>query len=95
MSTNSFPQGLTVEQEETLEQAAFSVISARTDAAETLRRAGVEVPPDSEWFGNPCGVGGCPCSDYSGRGGACVTRTTTSTGTHRTCGHKASQHLPT
>jgi hypothetical protein len=98
MAMSPFPEGLTGEQYEVLEKAAFSIISARKEAAAMLRRAGVEEPPDAGWFGSPCGVSGCPCSNYTGDGSTCLTRTTHDPGAtppFRTCGHRASQHLPT
>jgi hypothetical protein len=94
------PEDLTREQSETLEKAAFSIIKARKEAAAMMARAGLP----NGWFGSPCiahieGFGRCPCSDYSGDGGPCLTRTTLDPGATptplRSCGHPPSKHLPT
>jgi hypothetical protein len=95
------PADLTREQSEALEKAAFLVISARKEAAAVLARAGV--PDDGFGFGTPChahieGFGGCPCSDYKGDGGPCLTRVTVDAGASppfRSCGHPPSKHFPT
>jgi hypothetical protein len=110
MSKLPSPEDLTGEQLEALERAAFLVINARNEAGAMLARAGVESPPDSGWFGSPCGAmidpppphHHCSCMNYTGDGGPCVTRYTDLTGPDlgsgpptRTCGHRPSQHLPT
>jgi hypothetical protein len=51
-----YPEDLTSEQSEALESAAFSVITARNEAAAMLARAGVEPPPEGGWLGSPCGA---------------------------------------
>jgi hypothetical protein len=99
MSKSSYPGDLTGEQAKALERAAFLVISARNEAAAMLARAGVELPPESGWFGSPCGVMGCPCRNYTGDGCPCLTGTTLDTGAPphpiRNCGHLPSQHRET
>ena len=98
MSKSPCPEDLTGEQSEALERAALLVISARNDAAAMLARAGVELPPESGWFGSPCGVRGCPCRNYTGDGCPCLTRTTLDPGASPplyACGHRPSQHLET
>jgi Family of unknown function (DUF6422) len=110
MSKSQYPEDLTGEQSEALERAAFLVISARNDAAAMLARARVELPPESGWFGSPCGAmldpppphHRCSCRNYTGDGGPCLTRYTDFTGPDlgsgpptRGCGHRPSQHLET
>jgi hypothetical protein len=98
MSKSPSPEDLTGKQSEALERAAFLVISARNEAAAMLARAGVESPPESSWFGSPCGVHGCGCRNYTGDGCPCLTRTTSDPGASpplRACGHLPSQHLET
>lgn len=93
---------LTAEQSEVLEKAAFVIISARKEAAAMLARARIELPEDGFGFGSPCNAhieahGNCPCSDYTGDGGPCLTRTTLDTAfpPSRSCGHPPSKHLST
>jgi Family of unknown function (DUF6422) len=94
-------ENLTGEQSEALEKAAFLIISARKQAAAILARA--EVPDDGFGFGSPChahieGHGDCPCSDYTGDGGTCLTRITVDPGASpplRSCGHPPSKHFST
>ncbi|WP_352681587.1 DUF6422 family protein [Mesorhizobium sp. M0601] len=95
-------EGLTREQSEALEKAAFLIISARKEAAALLARAGVTLPDDGFGFGNPCNAhieahGNCPCNDYTGDGGPCLTQTTLDTAfpPSRSCGHPPSKHLST
>jgi Family of unknown function (DUF6422) len=110
MSTLPSSEKLTGEQSDTLEKAAYKVISARKEAATMLERAGVERPPEGGWFGSPCGVTlppppqnhHCGCRNYTGNGGPCSTSYIDFTGPdlgsgppRRTCGHRASQHLET
>lgn len=83
MSKYPSPEDLTGEQSEALEKASFLIISARKEAAAMLARAGVPLPDDG--FGSPChahieGHGDCPCRDYTGDGGTCLSRTTLDTG---------------
>ena len=109
---SKFPyrEGLTAEQAETLDRAAFLVVNARNDAASMLLRSGMEPPPDSGWFGSPCGAEfppppshhPCGCRNYKGDGGPCSTSFTDHTGPdfgtgspNRTCGHRPSEHLVT
>jgi len=101
MPKHSPPENLTHEQSEVLEKAAFLIIGARNEAAAMLARAGV---PDDGGFGTPCfahieGFGECPCSNYTGNGGPCSTRTTLDTGAtpipHSSCGHPPSKHFST
>jgi uncharacterized protein DUF6422 len=101
--SKSYPENLNAEQLEALEKAALLVIKARKEGAAMMARAGGESPIQDHFFGNPCGakVDGdpCPCSNYTGDGGPCLTRVTfdpiATPIPHRSCGHKASQHLPT
>ena len=102
MPKYSLPENLTREQTESVEKAAFLLISAHADAASILARAGL--PEDGFGFGTPCnahieGFGNCPCTKYSGKGGPCLTRTTLDSGAtpvpHRSCGHPPSKHLST
>ena len=94
-------ENLTGKQSEALENAAFSVIKARKEATAMLARVGI--PDDGFGFGSPCfahieGHGRCPCSDYTGDGGTCLTRITIDPGSsppHSSCGHKASKHFST
>jgi|SRR5215510_11300822 len=108
MSESPYPEDLTVEQSEALERAAFLVISARNEASEMLARSGVELPPESGWFGSPCSATlpfpphpRCGCSDYKGDGGPCMTLIRvpeTGPGSLHPlapCGHRPSQHLET
>lgn len=101
MSKYPSPENLTREQSEALEKAALLIISARKEAAAMLARAGV--PDDGFGFGSPCfahieGHGECPCSDYTGDGGTCLTRITVDPGASpplRSCGHPPSKHFST
>jgi hypothetical protein len=90
-------EDLTGEQSEALEKAAFLIISARKEAAAMLARAGVPLPDDGFGFGSPChahmeGHGDCPCSDYTGDGGPCLTRTTLDPGASAPSGVAAIHH---
>jgi hypothetical protein len=95
------PENLTREQSEAVEKAAFLILTAQKEAKATLARA--DVPDDGFGFGSPCeahieGFGKCPCSDYSGDGGPCLTRVTLDPGATpplRACGHPPSKHLST
>jgi hypothetical protein len=96
------PENLTREQSEAVEKAAYLLLSAQKEAKAMLARAGI--PDDGFGFGSPCnahieGHGNCPCSDYSGDGGPCLTRITldpiATPVPHRSCGHPASKHLST
>jgi len=101
MSKYPSPKDLTHEQSEVVEKVAFLMISARKEAAAMLVRAGI--PDDGFGFGNPCfahieGHGDCPCHDYTGDGGTCLTRITVdpiASPPHSSCGHPASKHFPT
>ena len=102
MSKHSSPKNLTAEQSEVLEKASFLMIKARKEAVAMLSRAGVTVPDDGFGFGSPChahieGFRDCPCSDYSGDGGTCLTRITVDTSSPplRSCGHPPSKHFST
>jgi Family of unknown function (DUF6422) len=103
MSQYPSPKALTVEQSEELEKATFLIISARKEAAVMLSRAGLTLPEDGFGFGSPCnahieGFSNCPCSDYKGDGGPCLTRITVDPGASapfRSCGHPPSKHLST
>ena len=97
-----YPEDLTAEQAAALEKAMFLIINARKEAGVMLSRAGVLLPDDGFGFGSPChahieGFGDCPCSDYTGDGGPCLTRTTLDP--HfppvRSCGHPPSKHFST
>ncbi|MFD0339605.1 DUF6422 family protein [Streptomyces sp. NPDC127117] len=79
MSTLPHPDELTDEQSETLEKAAFLVISARKEAQAMLRRSGLEW--DEGPFGSRCRQ--CPCREYEGEGGRCE---------RGSCRHSAAQH---
>ena len=109
---SKFPNSkdLNDEQSEALEKAALLILNARKEAAAILTGSGMEAPPDSGWFGSPCGVvlppppshHFCGCRDYRGDGGPCRTQYKDFTGPDfgegpplRTCGHRPSQHLPT
>jgi uncharacterized protein DUF6422 len=102
-------EDLTDEQAETLEKAAYLVLSANNEASAMLRASGVELPPDSGLFVGPCGRRlppppqnhFCGCPNYSGDGGLCLTRFEDHTGPDFgsgsplvTCQHPASEHLP-
>ncbi|WP_352970800.1 DUF6422 family protein [Mesorhizobium sp. M0954] len=57
---------------------------------------------DGFGFGNPCNAhieahSNCPCNDYTGDGGPCLTQTTLDTAfpPSRSCGHPPSKHLST
>ena len=87
------------EQAEALERAAFLILSAQEEASAMLARAGVREDPFGHGRhcralvdGRPCG-----CSNYTGNGGRCLTRTTQDPGATpvplQTCGHLASQHI--
>jgi len=104
MSKYPSPEGLSAEQLEALEKAALLIIRARKDAAAMLSRARVPLPEDGFGFGTPCAAhieafGRCPCRDYKGDGGPCLTRTTLDPGATphpvRSCGHPPSKHLST
>lgn len=102
MSNILYRKDLTAEQLAAVDKAAFVIIKARKEAAEMLVRAGLEIPPEDHWFGNPCtGMADelhpCPCKNYTGDGGPCLTRTTTDSGfpPSTVCGHRAIEHLPT
>lgn len=102
MSKYPSSEGLTREQSEVLEKAAFLIISARKEAAAMLARAGVPLPDDGFGFGSPCnahieGHGNCGCNDYTGDGGTCLTRVTVDPASPplRSCGHPPSKHLST
>ena len=99
MEKSLSPEDLTGEQADALDKAAYLVISARNEAAEMMARAGVELPPETGWFGSPCGVPGCGCRDYTGDGCPCLTRVTSDPGAtphpFRSCGHRPHQHLRT
>ncbi|WP_429225944.1 DUF6422 family protein [Inquilinus ginsengisoli] len=77
----------TAEQADAIEQAAMLIINARNEAAALLARAGMQ-PPDSGWWGSPCGVTlppppqdhRCGCRNYTGDGGPCRTRYADATG---------------
>jgi hypothetical protein len=90
-------ENLTDEQSKVLQKAAHRVVSARAEARSMLEGAGIELPPEDDWFGNPCGVRSCGCSDYTGDGGPCEMRITGPGGGAfiGTCGHPPSEHLPT
>lgn len=101
---SEFPssENLTDEQSEALEKAALLIIRAKREGAAMLARAGVSLPEDGSWFGNPCfaqfeGHGLCPCNDYEGDGEPCRTLVTIDTAFPpvRSCGHPPSKHLPT
>src|SRR4029453_4883143 len=100
---------LTREQSDALERAAYKIITARNEA-NALARSGGEPVPDFGWWGNPCGAAlppppahhHCGCRNYTGDGGPCRSQFRDDTGPDfgtgspiRTCGHKASQHVPT
>lgn len=97
------PEGLTAEQSEALENAAYLLLSAQKEATSILTQAGIPLPDDGFGFGNPChahieGHGNCPCHDYTGDGCPCLTRITLDPGAsapYRSCGHPPSKHLPT
>lgn len=90
-------QKLTQKQNEVLERAAYMVILKQQEAIAMVKQAGLDLAPDSGWFGSPCGVPGCGCRNYKGDGCPCLTRTTSDPGAtpipHRVCGHRPSQHL--
>jgi len=97
-------ENLTDEQSAAVEKAAFELIKARKKAAEILAQAGIDDDRfDSGWFGSPCmaqaDVGiPCPCNEYKGDGGPCMTNITTDPPVYppgRSCGHPPSAHLPT
>jgi|SRR5580692_3280188 hypothetical protein len=92
-------ENLTDEQSQAVEKAAFLILSAQKQAAEMLVRAGV---PRNGWFGSPCkahieGVGQCPCSNYTGDGGLCMTKISVDPAVppFDPCNHPPSKHLPT
>ncbi len=98
MSKSKWPEGLTGEKSDALESAAVLVIRARKEAAAMLDRAGVARPPEGGWFGSPCGVMDCPCTNYTGDGSPCLTRVSHDIGSTpptRVCGHQPSQHVET
>lgn len=102
MSNLALHESLTAEQSEVLEKAAYLIISARKEASEMVARAGIKSPRDSGWWGNRCmamaDVGRpCGCNNYTGDGGTCLTLTTTDPKfpPYRTCGHSATDHVPT
>ena len=83
MPTYSNSDDLTVEQAEALNQAALYIVNARKEAAEMLRRVGIEPPLP----GAPAQCGAvltsppppraCSCNQYLGvEGGPCRTRFT-------------------
>ena len=84
-----YPADLTEEQSATLEQAAFLVINARTEAAAMLTR-----PAPSNHR--------CGCTNYEGDGGPCQTTFLDFLGPDLgtgpptvTCSHRPSEHLAT
>ncbi len=110
MTAGPYPENLSEEQSNALDEAAFLVIKARGEAAAVMIRSGLEPPPDQGWFGSPCGVilpppppnHFCGCGNYTGDGGPCLTRYKDFTGPDfgsgppiRTCEHRPSEHLPT
>jgi hypothetical protein len=111
MSEFPYPEGLTDEQSEMLERAAYLIIKARNEAAAMMMRSRVEPPPDEGgWWGNPCGAtfppppqhNHCGCRNYTGDGGPCLSQFIDFTGPDFgdgppkvTCRHRPSQHLKT
>lgn len=106
----SSEEPLTREQSDAYEKAAYKIISARNEAAAMLARSGLKPPPDFGWWGNPCGASlpppphphHCGCRNYTGDGGPCSSTYLDHTGPdfgsgspRRTCGHTATQHVPT
>lgn len=83
MSTLPSSEKLTVEQSDTLEKAAYKIITARNEASEMLTRSGVRPAREDEegdgWFRSPCGAlllpppshHPCGCPNYTGNGGPC------------------------
>jgi hypothetical protein len=80
-STYPDPENLTDEQSEILDRAALVVIRARREAADMVRRAGLE-GFDDDFFGSRCRK--CnTCEEFWGEGDVCE---------RNSCRHSASQH---
>lgn len=95
MSDDSKFDNMTEERSTILEEASYSIIEARKNAAERLSQSGLEPVPDNGWFGSPCGQF-CGCTDYTGIGGPCQTNLILpGGGAGGKCGHRPSQHLET